>query len=146
MLSARLIPRRAGLIGIGAVLLVLVVAPGVQIANADDSCDVGSIIPAFDSYSYSTLPFCDGDAVIVPTSPSEPYGYTSVGNTPFVNGQPQASPYSNVSTYTTRQAAEQRANGNLSATANAYSQYGGFTAPAKSATEESSPSYVVRGY
>ncbi len=127
---------------IGAGLLAI---PAVPSAHAN-SCDVGSIVPADNSYTYSSLPFCDGEAVLVPAAPGVPYGYTSPGNTPFVNGQPQVSPFSNVSTYTPRQAAEQRANGNASASSNAYSQYGGFTPPGNTATRESSPSYVIKGH
>ena len=109
------------------------------------TCDAGSILPADNSYAFSTLPFCDGQAVLVPSSPGVPYGYTSVGNTAFVNGQPVGTPWSNVSVYTPRQAAAQRAAGNLSATANAYSQYGGFTPPATVHVEQS-PSRSMNGY
>jgi len=129
----------------GLALIALASAALAPAANAQTTCDAGSIIPADNSYVYSTLPFCDGQAVIVPSAPGVPYGYVSPGNTTFVNGQPVGTPYSNVSVYTVGQAAAQRAAGNLSASANAYSQYGGFTPPA-SVPVELSPSRAVRPY
>ena len=134
---------RALALVISVVLTVLgLSASAVSVASAD-ACDLGSIIPAENSFNFSTQPFCDGEAVIVPAFPGAPYGYTTPGNTPFVNGQPQIGPYSNISTYTPAQAAQQRANGNASATSNAYNQYGGFTPPGQTATQETSPSYIV---
>src|SRR5581483_6425665 len=70
-----------------------------QAALADD-CDQGSIIPADGSFVYG-LPSCtDGETILIPTAPGAPILYTRPGDTPYVNGAPDFSPYSNFSTMT----------------------------------------------
>jgi hypothetical protein len=150
---------------LGASLIVanLGLAPSAR-ANECDS--TFSIVPADGSFSWSLTPTCDNTAepnaatpsdlvietpdgaIVTPsgsavvTGPSAT-GYTSPGNTPYVNGAPDRSPYSNVSQYTPNQAAGARAQSNPSATANAYSQYGGFTPPGNTATHNSPPAVVL---
>ena len=133
---------------------------GAPAAFAD--CDPSySIVPADGSFSYSVTPICDGNttgvdivtntgagvivtnsAGAVVTGPGAT-GYTRPGNTPYVNGAPDRSPYSNITLFTPNQAAAARAQGNLSATANAYSQYGGFSPPATASSNNPPPVLII---
>jgi hypothetical protein len=152
MWSSRLIAMGIAVVGIG-----LVSAPRA-LADCDPSY---SIVPADGSFTYSVTPICDGStsgvdivtatpagvvvtnsAGAVVTGPGAT-GYTRPGNTPYVNGAPDRSPYSNITLFTPSQAATARAQGNLSATANAYSQYGGFSPPAPATSNNNPPPVAI---
>jgi hypothetical protein len=147
-------------------MLLLGVAAFATAPTARADCDASfSIVPADGSFSYAITPICGSDVsnadvtvwgpgVAIVTNVGDAVvrtgvggvGYTRPGDTPYVNGQPERSPYSNVRTMTPAQAAAARASGNASATGNAYSQYGGFAPPGETATQEQSPGTVVRPY
>ncbi|HZT05741.1 MAG TPA: hypothetical protein VFC51_01815 [Chloroflexota bacterium] len=151
----------AGLLSFGAVM-----APQ---ASADSCDSTTSIVPADNSFTWAITPICfdDSGTDVVVTVPDGLGGsitivsnsnnavvrsgvsgvaYTTPGNTAYVNGQPELGPYTNISTYTPSQAAAARAAGNPSATANAYSQYGGFTPPGDTATRIQSSGTVMNGH
>ncbi|HZT09023.1 MAG TPA: hypothetical protein VFC51_18535 [Chloroflexota bacterium] len=157
---------------VASALLLAPADGGFGAPTARAACDDGttSLVPTDTPFSWSVTPACtaegSGPDVILVTGGyvtrngvvvvhdignanvvgiGVGVGYTRPGDTPYVNGVPVWSPYSNVFQFTPQQAAEQRAQGNPSATGNAYSQYGGFTPPGDTATHETSPSYPVTG-
>ena len=159
MIAGNWIVRSGWLIGF-LVAFVGIGLLGAPSAFAD--CDsTFSIVPADGSFSYAVTPICNDGSANVDVITNTPAGaiitnssgtvvtgpggtaYTSPGNTPYVNGQPDRSPFSNITLYTPTQAAAARAAGNPSATANAYSQYGGFTPPAQATSNNNPPSVTI---